>query len=295
MSDLTDLTYPSCRDLLVHGGPDVVAIEARAGDLAQPVGLALGRFDTGREVELLSLFVRAAHRGCGIGAQLVRAFEAAAHASGARRLRAVYQTGTGATSTFESILRGAQWEPPADRMLAVRCRLADLAAGTWLRAARRAHATCRGWTAVTPKVRQRLSAECQGDRNLCAIDPQLFEEGLLPDNSLLAVRRGRAVGWCITHAVGSVLRVTCAGTLPDRSSTAVACLMYDTLVRRAIASGFEELMWTVPLERERFAQAIERRLGGFATLLERVRVAYCLLPNSSHSTLKETVHGQIVQ
>lgn len=289
--DLVALTYPACRHLLQGHRDDVIAIEATAAGQARPVGLALGLIGVDRRIELLSVFVEIGFRGKGVGGALTKAFIGAARHAGARGLDTSYQTGTGFSDAFERILSHARWEPPSDRMLVVRCRVADLADGSWRRAISRAEGAfvCSAWAEVDADSRDALRVACSGDPKVAAIDPTRFDTGCDTDSSLAAWSEGQVIGWCVTHRFGTMLRVTCAGALAHSASTVIGILMYDKMVQQARDVGVEELMWTVPLEYRQYARLIERRVRPIATLFERVRVARCELAAVIH---EESAHGQ---
>jgi GNAT superfamily N-acetyltransferase len=109
-----------------------LALGARVED--EPAGLALGRMlpmpgrvvhgapngapDGGTEGYLLSVAVAPAHRRRGIGRALLAAFETAARARGAARLRAVHTDFLPARAAFEALLAASGWGAP--RLLSLR-------------------------------------------------------------------------------------------------------------------------------------------------------------------------------
>src|SRR5262249_3244217 len=146
---LGGMTFPAYRHLLAlapaprHADmadqPIVqpIAIAAWAGPKA--VGLILAEIPTPGSGPadaipgVLSLFVLADWRGCGVGTALVGALEDALRARGVPRMGAVWMTGKSNIAAIEHILVKRGWVPPVTRTISVRFTPEEAARTPWFR------------------------------------------------------------------------------------------------------------------------------------------------------------------
>jgi GNAT superfamily N-acetyltransferase len=214
-----------------------------------PVGLALVQPEEGSDLaELLSVSVDEKYRHRGIATELLRRAEDACMDRGVRLLDGHYMTDEASTAALERVLAKRGFEPPAPRMLAVRCSLDSISHAPWIRQYKLpARFEIVPWVEVTEAEREHIrQSHAQAPWIAEDLMPFSFEADLEPVTSLALRVRGEVRGWVINHVVEGMLRFTCSYMHPEQQKLGRILLLYNEAVRRMPSVNLSVGMWTVP-------------------------------------------------
>ncbi|MBP2230009.1 GNAT superfamily N-acetyltransferase [Azospirillum agricola] len=201
------LTFPRLGWVLDALPAPWVAVGARVGGL--PAGLALGMVQEGTG-HLLSLTVAAPLRRRGIGRRLAAAWEEAAQAAGAGRLRAGYSERLKERAALAATLGHAGWSAPRLSQVWAIGETAPMveAVGAWPAVAARLRDpdgfAFEPWSGVGAADAGALAALTAEPDVLPHMHPDLRAEHIEPACSVAVRRHGALVGWVIGERAASV-------------------------------------------------------------------------------------------
>lgn len=178
----------------------IIAIGA-SDEGGHPVGIALAAsIDHLHMVDVLHLFVDAAHRGRHIGRQLLTALQAAAKAGGGKLMTLTYAGQTAEAVALEKVLAANAWNPGQPFIL--RCQFDGFAFDPpWIHKKSRYPAACEvvPLCQLAPDEKQELRRRERNGEFPSLISPFIEEERIEPLNSLALKHRDRVVAWVVTH------------------------------------------------------------------------------------------------
>ncbi len=268
------LTFPAYRQALRcdPSRPQVVAYGGE--ERGKPAALALAAVDPERPfAQLLSVYVQRGLRGRGHATRLLQALERELVRRGVARVEATYMTGNDSVPALEVLFARCGWDPPAARMLVVRCSLDSIRRAPWIKP----YPLPDGWS-IVPWVditeAQREEARRTQERAPWIPDdlvPFRHEAGLEPVTSLALCVNGKVSGWTINHVVEGVLRYTCSYVHRDLQRMGRVLLLYNEAVARMPSVGLSVGMWTVPLHHAAMARFARRWMQPYAIFFGETR------------------------
>ncbi len=242
-------TFPSFRHWLDFdpGWPAPIAVGTRMG--GEMSGLALATPCDDGTADLLSVYCVPDRRRRGLAAALLEQLESECRARGLSALKGTYMTGQPATQAFEGLLAHRGFAPPELRMLVVRATLSSIAPAPWIQPRRLPSGyEIVPWVSLSPALRGELATSHSADPWIAPdLVPFDFEEGIDPVTSTALLVKGNVRGWCLNHAVGGVLRYTCAFVHPRLQRLGRVLWLYRAAVERMPGAGFDTGMWTIPV------------------------------------------------
>lgn len=191
--------------------PNWLAIAARDGT-GEVVGLALlsqPMTEDGRLIRrLLSLSVAGAHRGRGMGRELLLAAQEAARESGTQELFANYSDKMSSRPGFERVLAAAGWKAPepVEYTIIGQAKWVQAASANWrllFSRAARSGFSMTPWTGVTESDRSEIDAALRNGEAPQDWHPDLFLRAGSEPFSLLLRYRSKIIGWIIGEKDGS--------------------------------------------------------------------------------------------
>lgn len=194
------LTFPRLGWVLDTLPAPWLAVGARLGGL--PAGLALGRIEDGVG-HLLSLTVTRALRRQGIGRRLAAAWETAAAAAGATRLRAGCSDRLKGRDALVATLGRAGWSAPRLAQVWAIGETAPMVAavGAWPSVAARLREpdgfTFECWRGLDGADGPAVAALAAEPEFLAPLHPSVRAERIEPACSIAVRRRGALVGWVL--------------------------------------------------------------------------------------------------
>ncbi len=281
-----EMTFPAYRHLLAltpttrhedaRNAPRIqpLAIGLFVGD--RPAGLALSELpvESGRDPELLSLWVSPSLRGQGLGTLLTAATEREVARRGFERIRAVYTTGKASTTAVERIFTRLGWDQPTLRTVLVRFSVEDLDRIPWMRLRVRPGFEAIPWAEVTDTEKAALKAS-DAVTGWIAEDlrPWDFEaDGFEPVTSMALRRHGAIVGWIINHALGPhFLRYTCSFIHPELGRRGLLITLYAESLRRMKGTSFTTGTLVAPAHHPAMVAFVRRRCAPHVGLTAETR------------------------
>jgi ribosomal protein S18 acetylase RimI-like enzyme len=293
--DFEGMTFPLYRRLLSleptvrhpeQGDPKAirpVAIGAwRAG---LPVGLLIAEVPaeagTVEPAELLSLFVAAEERRRGIGAALVEAAENELAAAGAAEVRAVWTAGKPAIAWLERILERRGWAAPEPRTVSARFR-PEAMLTLPLFSPKHLAALDPGfdifpWSEIPAAELERIRATHEARPWISeGLEPWSYGGGLGydPATSVGARHRGEVVGWVLTERIDDrLLRMTVSFLHKRLSRRGRIVPLYKASLERAVASGYEFVLFVTPVRFPNMVRFIHRWIARRADFVGETRGA----------------------
>jgi len=249
------------------------------GTAPQPVGLALGlrTADPHVPVELLSVFVDSSRRRQGLAGELLRGFEGAARAAGARQLRTVYMTGKPGIAIFERLIRSHGWSPPEVRMITLKATMEQAVRMPWYRRYRpRSGFEIFSWQDLEPAEMEELRASQERDQWIPEdLVPWNFDrQGFEKLSSVGARLDGQVVGWVVNHCINpETIRFTCSFMRQDLARRGRIVALYSEAIRRLSQTRIRRCVFTTPMHFPEMVSFVERRIAPWGTALEETRGA----------------------
>jgi GNAT superfamily N-acetyltransferase len=271
------LTFPALGHLLDRlddGDVMALGVDDAAG---KPIGLVLGAEASGedgaRRAQLLSIYVEPASRRNGIAAGLLAAFTDLCRGRGCAEISATYMSGQPTTAGLERLLASAEWTQPETRMLVVRSSRDACLAAPWMRdfPVPEGMEIVR-WLDLTEADRAEIAeSQFRGPW----IPPDLYpfdhESNCEPVTSLALKHNGQVVGWTINHAIGGILRFTCAYVHPRLHKMARILLLYNAAAVRMPEAGFNAWICAVPVRHRGHETFARRYFAPYATRFDETR------------------------
>jgi GNAT superfamily N-acetyltransferase len=270
---LMAFTFPSYRDQLnsaLTGDPNIIAFVAEVGH--EIVGMLLASVyqepAEPPESTLLSVFVATSHRRQGIGTALMTDFQREAKQRGVAVASAVYIDGKSTTGAFEGLVAKTRWEPPVQRMIAVKQHWHDalVAPHAWCRDIPRPNGvTILPWSQVTSAQRDAIRVWQQTESE---IPHYLFPDEVERNAALhlgtsvgLSIE-GNILGWVLTHPLEDrVLRFTASYVKRSLQRRAYLLNLLHASISQMEPLGFDYGIWTVPIQDARMYQFASRRIA----------------------------------
>jgi GNAT superfamily N-acetyltransferase len=264
-----ELTYPAFRKRLWAGEP-MVAIGARQG--LTPVGLALAAAPSDGRVEVLSLCVQEAHRGHGLGTQLLTSLEEALRDHNDVHVAScTYVEGSPARVAIERVLAKCGWTPPIGRMLMFQGELETLSRAHWLQNVELSDDFFLvPWGEITARERESLQRWQQAENWIPQdLEPWRHEDDFDAATSLGLRQNGRLVGWVLTHRLSAdMVRFSSGWVHPSLQRRGRLFALYAAAGEKAMAQGCTRASWTVPLHHEAKAAFARRWMAPLARCRE---------------------------
>lgn len=247
----------------------------------QPVGLVLAEIcPDGRSAEVLSIYVKPAHRQKGVGTALIARLTAELSLRGCVNARLVYTTGQPTTPALERLLQKHNWTSPQPRMLVCKTSLDRIFQAPWMQRSTlpASYQICR-WAEVTAAERldiQQRQASCPWIPS--DLVPFQHEQNLEPLNSLGLRYQGQVVGWVITHRLApDTIRYTCSFVREDLQKMGRIIPLYVNAIRTQHQANIAQGIWTVPFCHTAMIQFVKKRMSSYLNSLEETRSCFRLL------------------
>jgi GNAT superfamily N-acetyltransferase len=265
-TDRTDLE--PIQPLAIGAWEDGILAGLALAELPLPTG-------TRSDSELLSLFVRSAHRRSGIGTALVEGLEHEVRDRGHRRVTAVWMSPSPGAEAVERIFSKRRWAEPTVRMVTVKFTVDDLKKVPWLDRYRlRDGCEISPWAEVTPEEKEALRRS-QEETGWIARDLQPWDydrEGFEPITSLAMRLHGSIVGWTINHVVSlSTVRFTCSFIRKDLGRRGRILPLYTESLKRLHLTRYSQCTFTAPRYHPTMARFARKHCGPYASYVGETR------------------------
>lgn len=279
------LTFPPYRELLADAATEGLEMVG-ASDHDQPVGLAVARFDPDepRVAEVMSLAVAAAHRGRGLGGELLARLEAALAARGARRLTAVYATPTASSAVLEHLLQRQGWARPEPRMALCLSTTERIRQAPWVWSCMPPDGfELVGWDLVGAGERAVLAGSLAGLGVPEVLDPFAEPDLEEPTVSVVLRRAGRIVAWMITHRTPpDTIRYSRLFVPSELRRRGLGLPLVAAALRRHLSGPLDHEApygrWTLRLDNPLMVNQLRRRLQPYLVSVTVTKGTYKLLP-----------------
>jgi GNAT superfamily N-acetyltransferase len=248
-----------------------------------PAGLLIAELPsdsgTAEPAELLSLFVAAEERRRGIGGALIGAAERELAAAGAAEVRAVWTAGKPAIGWFEAILARRGWEPPAARTVSARFR-PEAMLTLPLFSPKHLAALDPGfdifpWNELPAEDMARIRSSHESRPWISqGLEPWSYGGGLGydPATSVGARFGGEVVGWVLTERIDArLLRMTVSFLHKRLSRRGRIVPLYQASLERAVASGYEFVLFVTPVRFPNMVRFIHRWIARRADFVGETR------------------------
>lgn len=218
------MTFPFYRHLLQRHPERVAAVQAEL--FGRPLGLGLVRLpgeagpedplageDSGRQAELLSLWVDGPARKQGLAAEMLRRLEGAAWEAGCDSMKAAYLLGKPSIPIVEHLLDRAGWDAPNTRGYMIRFTRDQARQTPWFGKYELGEGyETFPWRDLSEAERQALQASQERDGWIPEdLEPWKFDGTAEPITSLGLKLDGEIVGWVINQVISpEMVRITCA-------------------------------------------------------------------------------------
>ncbi|MCP4306200.1 MAG: GNAT family N-acetyltransferase [bacterium] len=257
------LTFPALKHRLdfdpTHGL--TLAVGARSGD--RPCGLIMASVDRpSQTAEILSVFVSADRRRCGIASGLLWELESQARDQALRKLTANFRSDVAARPALDALVRRHGFSPPEPHSLLVQVTAGQALETPWLRPRKlpQGYEIIR-WTEVPQGVRDALASRDERyDWILPALHPLRFEHDCEAHTSLALLRGGELRAWCINHRVGGALRFSCNFAHPEQQRLALITQLWRQAALLMQARGWQDAIWTVSVDQPRMFAFAKRHM-----------------------------------
>ncbi len=232
------------------------------------VGLALAHVPPGLPtVELLSVWVDAAHRRRGVATELLERIERAAQAAGSRAIEGRYRTAWPSAEAIERLLARRGWDAPrvAGRVYAGRLDRAREIGRMPLFQIPEGY-TVVPWAELT--AADRALVEAGAFDAPPSVDPRMVEAGYEPGTSVaLRHHADRLVGWCLTHRTRpDTIEFTALWVAPAHREQGLSLLLAVEVGRRMADVGLARGQFVVEPDNEPMARFVEDHLLRFGYL-----------------------------
>ncbi|MEO8585512.1 MAG: type 2 lanthipeptide synthetase LanM [Acidobacteriota bacterium] len=283
-----EMTFPAYRRLLalererlhpdMPGQPIVLPVAVGAWGNGEPIGLALAEIAEGQtaNAEGLSLFVRSAYRGRGLGIALLGAIEDCLARMGVETMGGTYMTGTPDQAALERVLEKSGWSKPEFRQLTMRFTLEGGRRMEWYgRYPFGEGYEVFPWKDLTSGEREALRESQRATGWITpGLEPWRHDAlGFEPVSSLGIRLHGAIVGWVITHEVDErTVRFTCVFIRRDlgRRGKIVPALS-EAIRRLSEGTRYIQCSMTTPVNYRGMFAFVLRRCAAHATFLGETR------------------------
>ena len=283
-----EMTFPAYRHLLalerarlhpdMAGHPIVLPVAVGARVNGEPAGLALAEVEEGQtaRAEVLSLFVRSAHRGRGLGTALLGASEQYLSLMGVETTNGTYMTGRPDQAALERVLEKAGWSRPEFRQLCMRFTLEEARRMEWYgRYPFGEGYEVFPWKDLTDGEREALRESHRATSWITpGLEPWRHDAlGFEPVSSLGIRLRGAIVGWVINHELDErTVRLTCIFIRRDlgRRGKVIPALS-ESIRRLSEDTPYVECSMTTPAHYRGMFAFVLRRCAPHVTFLGETR------------------------
>jgi GNAT superfamily N-acetyltransferase len=260
------MTFPAYRKLL---GQEATIRHPELGDSRVVRPLAVGAFDGGRAVglalaempsadeqpaELLSVFVAAEARQCGIATALVAETERELARLGCRELGVTYTTGRPGIEAMEKIFAARGWDPPTARTVSVRFHPVEMLKISILSDRYLAEVDpgfeIFPWSDLDPATLVALRESNESAPWISTgLEPWSYPKEPWDEASSVGARfAGRVVGWTLNQRIDeTTLRMTCSFLDKRLSRRGRILPLYRASLERAAAAGIERCTFLTPV------------------------------------------------
>lgn len=257
--------------------PPIQPVAIRAGEEGRSVGLALAELPltTGREPELLSLFVEPRSRGRGVGTRLLERVVHEVHKAGFSRVRAIYNTGTPASPIVEHLLDKCGWQTPVLRSVTVRFTPEEALRVPWLdKYSLPAQYEIFPWTELTERERHELRRSHEESPWIAEdLLPWDYEtESLEPVTSMGLRYKGSIVGWVLNHRVDDeTIRYTCSFIRKPLGRMGRILPLFSESLRRLDEAGCARCTFVTPLFHKGMASFARRWIAPYVSSFQETK------------------------
>lgn len=195
--DQLALTFPAFQEA-VRSGKALTACAWASGDA---IGLAAAERKEGAdEATLLSVAVKPAWRGRGVGSKLLEAIEDELRRLGCRKADLTYMSGNPSTPAVERMLARAQWDPPRPRLMICYTTIDRVAQGRWIATPLPAAPGVNvfSWRDLSALERDQVASDPRVPEGLSPFRDENKIEGAI---SVGLRKNGEVAGWFLTHRI----------------------------------------------------------------------------------------------